>query len=567
MQISYEQYACVQVFVNTNKQKVAVNAQINNNSFTFSFCFGRCWKQSRSNSDDDFDQSKKSPKGDTSALAAKLRAKYSDNLIVKRTNNNKTLPVSRGRGRPSAKITRVTKRDADAAEFEQMPTFTIVNINDIISQKDGEEVVIKKQKKADDTETSEDEINAKATTSDQESSPKNANNRRKTQHTKILSDDKVVRTTRRMAAVPITAKATTPTAIQNRLAHGNSKIVPLPKSFQTSPRGADNNGRFRDGSTKPAILRPPPPRILNSTLCKPSNKATVPSLVTKLVTKNDFDEISNKQNNNTISSRSKENNVTSYTYTEKDGKVVPKRQQMVGQPQRKTILPVVRQQQVHQRCITSPPSNANLQQSKSIRKITCFETWYVIKMAETKQNIDKSSVSLSLLNIGNGIKEIELPSTEWSYKTILQPIDKQQIVAAKKTKPNDKSDEDATKSDSAKENDSQHDTSNDDSDAAKSDVYTGDVHDPNIDPNERHKYQPTTIMFRRKCQNPKVRIQFDRTVIFKNQTFYLNVDGKNVKLLGAPLVIESFDDIKVLLEIINDVNLTSSCIELTSHPL
>lgn len=486
------------------------------------------------------------------------------------------MPMSRGRGRPSAKITRVTKRDVDSADFEQMPTFTIVNINDIISQKDGEDVVIKKQKKADDTETSEDEVNAKAANSDQESSPKNANNRRKTQHTKILSDDKIVRTTRRTAPAP-QAKAT-PTLIQTRLVPGTNKVTTQPKTFQSSPRGvvggASDNGRFKDGSTKPAILRPPPPRILNSTLCKPSNKTTVPSLVTKLVTKNDFEEISNKQNNNTISSRSKENNVTSYTYTEKDGKLVPKKQQPASQPlpQRKAILPVVRSQQVQQRIITSPQMN---QQNRNIRKITCFETWYVIKMAETKQTIDKSSVSLSLLSIGNEIRDIELPSSEWSYKTVLQPIDKQQqhqqqIVASKKTKPNNKSDEDASKSgDSAKENES-NDTNNEDSadDAApKSEVYTGDVHDANIDPNERHKYQPTTIMFRRKCQNPNVRIQFDRTVIFKNQTFYLNVDGKNVKLLGAPLTIDSFDDIKVLLEIIDDVNLTSSCIELTSHPL
>lgn len=495
------------------------------------------------------------------------------------------MPMSRGRGRPSAKITRVTKRDAEATDFEQMPTFTIVNINDIMSQKDGEEVVIKKQKKADDTETSEDEVNAKAATSDQESSPKNANNRRKTQHTKILSDDKIVRTTRR--TVPAQQGKGAPQLIQSRLVPGSNKVTTQPRTFQASPRGGagagggggvvGDNGRFKDGSTKPAILRPPPPRILNSTLCKPSNKATVPSLVTKLVTKNDFEEISNKQNNNTISSRSKENNVTSYTYTEKDGKLVPKKMQPVSQPQqqqqRKAVLPVVRSQQVQQRIITSPQLH---QQNRNIRKITCFETWYVIKMAETKQTIDKSSVSLSLLNIGNGIKEIELPSSEWSYKTILQPIDKQQqqqlqSVANKKTKANDKSDEDAASKsgDSAKENES-NDTNNEDSadDAvSKSDVYTGDVHDPNIDPNERHKYQPTTIMFRRKCLNPKVRIQFDRTVIFKNQTFYLNVDGKNVKLLGAPLTIDSFDDIKVLLEIINDVSLTSSCIELTSHPL
>lgn len=93
------------------------------------------------------------------------------------------------------------------------------------------------------------------------------------------------------------------------------------------------------------------------------------------------------------------------------------------------------------------------------------------------------------------------------------------------------------------------------------DVYTGDVHDPNIKSDERHNYRPINIMFRRKCQNPKIRIQFDRTVIFKNQTFYLNVDGKNVRLVASPQTIETYDDIKTLLQIVNDISLNSCCVE------
>lgn len=96
-------------------------------------------------------------------------------------------------------------------------------------------------------------------------------------------------------------------------------------------------------------------------------------------------------------------------------------------------------------------------------------------------------------------------------------------------------------------------------------VYTGEVHDPNINPDERQNYRPINIMFRRKCQNPNIRIQFDRTVILKNQTFYLNVDGKNVRLVASPQQIDSYEDIETLLQIVNDISLNSCCVELSTH--
>lgn len=96
-------------------------------------------------------------------------------------------------------------------------------------------------------------------------------------------------------------------------------------------------------------------------------------------------------------------------------------------------------------------------------------------------------------------------------------------------------------------------------------MYTGEVHDPNINPDERQNYRPINIMFRRKCQNPNIRIQYDRTVIFKNQTFYLNVDGKNVRLIASPQQIDTYDDIQTLLQIVDDISLTSCCVELATH--
>lgn len=97
------------------------------------------------------------------------------------------------------------------------------------------------------------------------------------------------------------------------------------------------------------------------------------------------------------------------------------------------------------------------------------------------------------------------------------------------------------------------------------DLYTGEVHDPNINPDERHNYRPINITFRRKCNNPQIRIQFDRILILKNQTFYLNVDGKNVRLVASPQSIETNDDIQMLLQIVDHISLNSCCVEPISH--
>lgn len=492
--------------------------------------------------------------------------------------------------------------------------------------------------------------------SDQEaSSPKN-NNRRKTQHTKILSDDRIVRTAptgqlmRRGPSGTFLRQINKPPLTQNQLVQSKMQSITPTKTYSIAPQSRII------GSNKPAILRPPP-RILNSTLCKPTNKSTVPSLVTKLVTKDDYEQdVNGKRNNNMISSRSKEN-VTSYTYTEKDGKMVPKKtvvqlpqnnQHLKLLQQRKAVLPVVRTQSKQQKIISEPVS-MNLPNSRRIRKITCFETWYVIKMAEEHHKIEKSVLNISLIQIGNEIKKIELPSDEWTYKILLQPLNKQ-LLAMRKTKANEIESElnssetdkksfatnknamkandggakaenvekeevnDTKSNDDSKSNDSNVDkeessdgndnkelklsectetvtdeenkfinkTSNagkppqvgrieedkellDGKSENKYEIYTGEVHDPNINADERHNYRPINIMFRRKCQNPNIRIQFDRTVILKNQTFYLNIDGKNVRLVASPQSIDSYDDIRTLLQIVNDIDLNSCCVELATH--
>lgn len=314
---------------------------------------------------------------------------------------------------------------------------------------------LRKRHLTEETETSEDDFGSGRGTSDQDFISAKNINRRKTQHTKILSDDKVIR--------PSPSSSGAPTTIIRKHIGGSTVVRHINKSplaqnqlIQSKLQGTTSTRTYSIspqsrviGTNKPAILRQPP-RILNSTLCKPTNKVTVPSLVTKVVTKDDYEnELNKKRNNNIISSRSKENNVTSYVYTEKDGKMIPKKQIIQASPQklvpqRKTVLPVVRTPSTQQRIISEPVS-MNIPNSRRIRKITCFETWYVIKMADEQPKVEKSILNLSLMQIGNEIKKIELPSSEWTYKILLQPLN-EQLLALRQSKAIEKAAEIKSKS-------------------------------------------------------------------------------------------------------------------------
>lgn len=554
------------------------------------------------------------------------RAKTNAKPLDKETSNNKSL-----------------RKNDDLEDFEQMPTFTIVNINDIMDQK-GESVEIQKRKPADkgDNDEQADNEDVKRLSVSDTDTPNKGSSKRKTQHTKILSDEKLIKS----------EKAATPAGptVNKAKSQTETKMYPVktpsPKTFQTTAHLSkiNNNGRFRDGtSNKPAILRAPPPRILNSTLCKPSSQKTVPSLITKLVPRANTKD---KQNNNTILARSKENNVTSYTYTERDGKLIPKKYPTT-QPKPNPI-PFARSATTlsgTQRIIGHNTGQ------KCIKKITCFETWYVIKTAEDEKKREIPKITMNLMDLGNNIKKVALPSDDWDYKIVLEKLPNSVILkrqaelakektkalsesklkkssvsmagkketteASDSTKPETESksfSDEATEATSAsssttdfKYDDSEASTSNankwagkkltkqeesiDSNDSSqpdsstpepcenstendseseqevKSDVYVGEVQDIKIDLDERHNYKPALITFRRKKRNPKTQIQFDRSIIFKNSSFIINVDGRNIKLIAAPLVLNHYEDIEILLQIINDISIKSPCIELATHSL
>ena len=132
-----------------------------------------------------------------------------------------------------------------------------------------------------------------------------------------------------------------------------------------------------------------------------------------------------------------------------------------------------------------------------------------------------------MIGLGNEADKIQLPSAEWSHKIIL---------TKRKTAP-----------------------------AEGDEVFNGDVEDRAISEEEKRNYEPCNIMFRRRTATPgKFNLQYDRAVIFKNDTFFINVDGKNCQLVGAPTKLDDTADIETLLSVVDFVNLKNTCVELSA---
>lgn len=367
----------------------------------------------------------------------------------------------------------------DLEDFEQMPTFTIVNINDIINQKE-EVVVIEKSpntpggkkvkkiptKKNEKREPEPEELIAELMQEDDDFGTKvdetkstKTPSRRKTPH-KVLSDQ-VVPPTATKESKPILNK------------------TPVGTKPYRNIIGGKNNAKTKDPAQQP-------PRILNSQLCTNSD-AELTSVVAKIYSPK---KNLNNNNNKSVLNWSKEN------------------VKQVKSP------------------ITPVTNVTTISGGRKVRKITCFETWFVIKLPHIEQTAPQTILDMELIKLGNEIKEISLPTSDWNYK----------ITLSRLTKPN-----------------------------PSGLIYSGEVQDTNIKEDEKHFYQPTTIMFRRECKNKALRMQFDRAVIMKNRNFFINVDGKNVKLIGAPQNVQNYEDIETLLQIVDNLSLTDPLVEQTTY--
>lgn len=162
------------------------------------------------------------------------------------------------------------------------------------------------------------------------------------------------------------------------------------------------------------------------------------------------------------------------------------------------------------------------------RRITKFESWYVIDVKNLEPTPFRHTHSHSLIKLGNSIKDLQLPSSKWDYKVTL------------------------TRRQPSNEN------NNDDED-----VYSGEVNDKSIE-GEKHNYEPCTILFKRSHRESN-KVSVDRSLMLKSNMYTITMNGKQCKLVGAPDDITSIEDIEILLSIIDSSSLQHSCVELVTN--
>lgn len=175
---------------------------------------------------------------------------------------------------------------------------------------------------------------------------------------------------------------------------------------------------------------------------------------------------------------------------------------------------------------------------RRMKKITCFETWHVIKTPENKHDEENAILMVDMVKLGNNIKDIQLPSGDWSYTIALA---KQNVNVIKKLEG---------KSPDGKSSCSQ-----------TSEIYTGEIFGQDIKEADKHLYKPATIHFRRK---PKAgsKLQFDRLIVFKSRKTSIKIDDRPIRLVTAPQFMYSLRDIEILLQIVNDIKLDSADVEI-----
>lgn len=393
-------------------------------------------------------------------------------------------------------------------DFEdEVPSFKIVNVNDIIMKKKGDEIPTiddktdtkKNQSRLkakpistyielsdvedyDDDDSYDGDFDHQPTTTDDSDDDddvplrkivkrNNSNSRRKAQHTKILSDD-VKTASQTDANKKIPDFASKRANLKNRLNEslGNIKL----KAAVTTPKPST--------TSTPKVNTPQ--KILNSTLGnKFANKFT--PIISKVV-----------------------------------AKASPAKQQNILTP-KKLINNNIR---------TYKNSHSKLPMKNNVvsKNITCVEKWFV--MNYSNEDISKVITTkyynlLTLTQLGNEMKNLKLPTDDWSYKISLE----------KKLN---------------KENQSK-----------TTEIYTGEVQDITIDESDKQNYHPTHILFKRKNNDKESKLQFDRTVAFKGSTYSITMDGINVKLIGAPIYLHNIQEIQTLLQIMDDVSLINSYVE------
>ncbi|EDW13190.2 uncharacterized protein Dmoj_GI18079 [Drosophila mojavensis] len=166
-----------------------------------------------------------------------------------------------------------------------------------------------------------------------------------------------------------------------------------------------------------------------------------------------------------------------------------------------------------------------------VEQVTYFDTWYVIRHTlvpvDTRQQ--RHYLKLPLVKLANAANHMKLPTANWSSKVTLYKVAPAVLQRHTLT------------------------------------IYTGDLKVHKIPERERHKYQPSCVIFRRELspeEHHKCHVPFDRVVIFKHNQFSVNFDGKLVNLAGAPEAVTSLQDVQKLLDIVDSISLSHSMVEI-----
>lgn len=164
-------------------------------------------------------------------------------------------------------------------------------------------------------------------------------------------------------------------------------------------------------------------------------------------------------------------------------------------------------------------SSPVLNNSMASRRVTRFESWFVIDVKPTETKPFRHTHTFPLVRLGNAIGEVKLPSEKWEFKISLQ----------KRAEPATEEDE----------------------------VYNGDGAD-------KSDYEPINILFKRN-QIINNRTQIDRSLMIKPNLFTITMNGKQCKLVGAPSDITSLEDLEILLDIVDACDIqTNKCVELVT---
>lgn len=448
--------------------------------------------------------------------------------IIKKNDPPKITKLDRKRVNDSPNQSPGEESSAKKAK-EEKPSL-ITARKSYMPQKKEEEVEKEIEEEAQEDEEEEEEEQAEEEEDDDIEEAIPAQEVKTTRARKIAQQQTPIVAKAKTTAV-VVAKTETPTTEGRRMIvkRGTPTIVASPPSvinLTPSPIKTVNNGKLNNNSaTKPS------PRILNSTVTPKAKQTQNVTLLNTDTANNklfsiDLTEEANSQ---------KEASPTATAVKENSSNVINKTQPaQILKRQLETELNRMRASHklfAHNQQQRQPIRNRVSMPivAPQPRRVTKFESWYIIDVPKEEIVPQKHNHTFSLIKLGNNVKVMKLPSSEWEYKLTLQ----------KRTMPLKKN-----------VNNNQDDSIEEDDNNDKS-------------AGEKQNYEPSNIMFKRTYRTP-TRVSIDRSMIINGNSYVISIDGKNCKLIGAPEDIKSVADVETLLNILDAVDLKNSCVELAA---